>query len=279
MEYENHRVLPKQPFFVLATKKYYKSVLMDYGISHFYQFTAEPGVGQEAVAIPDGTVDILFCCNADHPFANICGTVMHPQAVIHRVSLYFGVRFLPGIVPANFNVSQADLVEHEIPVQEVVKDKELFARIMEADNFEKKQNVFMDSYLRYYYAEEHKDSNMELYLCMLKEIIGTAGEISVADMAEKLVYSERYVNKIFKGFAGLAPKKYCKLMKFQYLLDHLDISGEEQNLALLAYDMGFYDQSHMIKIFKDYTMYTPQKYLEFMQKEQFSTRLIVLENN
>ena len=277
MDYGKCQILPKQPFFVLAAEKYYKSVIMDYGISHFYQFTADTGVEQEAVAIPDGTVDILFCCNKEKPEANICGTVMHPQEVIHKRGLYFGVRFMPGIVPANCAVSQADLIENEIPLQEVAKDQELFEQIVMADSFEERQKLFMNSYLHYYHKEKPKDSSLELYLYMLKEIIETVGEISVADIAEKMVYSERYVNKIFNEFAGLSPKKYCKLMQFQYLLDHLDLSKGQQNFALLSSDLGFYDQSHMIKTFKDYTDYTPQKYVDFMHKERFVHRLVILK--
>ena len=144
------KIFPKQPFFVLAAEKYYKSVIMNYGIAHFYEFVAEPGVGQEAVAIPDGTVDILFCCNEEKHWANICGTVMHPHVVLHEEGLYFGVRFLPGVVPANCDVSMADLVEQEIPLQDVLKDRDLIDRIIEARNFEERQNIFMESYLKYY---------------------------------------------------------------------------------------------------------------------------------
>ena len=169
------------------------------------------------------------------------------------------------------------MIENEIPLQEVVKDQELFEQIVMADSFEERQKLFMNSYLHYYHKEKLKDSSLELYLYMLKEIIETAGEISVADIAEKMVYSERYVNKIFNEFAGLSPKKYCKLMQFQYLLDHLDLSKGQQNFALLSSNLGFYDQSHMIKTFKDYTDYTPQKYVDFMHKERFVHRLVILK--
>lgn len=271
------KIFPKQPFFVLAAEKYYKSVIVNYGISHFYEFTAKPGVGQEAVAIPDGTVDILFCCNEEKPWANICGTVMHPHVVIHEEGLYFGVRFLPGTVPANCDVSMADLVEQEIPLQDVLKDRDLFDRIIEARDFEERQNIFMESYLNYYYTDSKEESSRKIYRYMIKEIIATAGEASVAAMAEAMAYSERYANKVFKEYSGIAPKKYCKLMQFQYLLDHLDLSEKEVNFALLSSDLGFYDQSHMIKTFKDYTAYTPQKYVDFMHREQFSDRLIILD--
>ena len=204
---------------------------------------------------------------------------MHPHVVLHEEGLYFGVRFLPGVVPANCDVSMADLVEQEIPLQDVLKDRDLIDRIIEARNFEERQNIFMESYLKYYYTDSKEDSSRKIYRYMIKEIVATAGEASVAAIAEAMAYSERYANKVFKEYSGIAPKKYCKLMQFQYLLDHLDLSEKEVNFALLSSDLGFYDQSHMIKTFKDYTAYTPQRYVDFMQKEKFNTRLIVLENN
>lgn len=269
------KVLPKQPLFVLATQKYYKSIVTKNGISHFYSFRAEKGAKTDAVAIPDGTIDILFCCDKDYPEANICGTVMHPKVVLHKDCPYFGIRFLPGVIPKNCDVSMADLVENQIPLKEVLKDKTLFERIIEAKNFEQRQKLFMDSYLNDYYEEEKTKSNQEIYNYMIREIVSNAGEITVAQMAKNMMYSERYINKIFKEFTGISPKKYCKLMQFQYLLDHLDLSKEELNFAVLSSDIGFYDQSHMIKDFKHYTDYTPQKYFDYMHKEKFNNRLII----
>ncbi|RKD34959.1 hypothetical protein [Lacrimispora algidixylanolytica] len=48
---------PKQPGFVLVTGAYKKYSLIQYGISHFYQFEAECDF---MTAISDACVDILF---------------------------------------------------------------------------------------------------------------------------------------------------------------------------------------------------------------------------
>ena len=66
-------------------------------------------------------------------------------------------------------------------------------------------------------------------------------------------------------------------MRFQYLLDCLDPHGDVEDFAVLSLDTGFYDQSHMIKNFKDYTYITPRKYVSMMQKEKFNNRLIIME--
>lgn len=57
---ECFNVLPKQPYFVMATTQYYKSLVMKYGISHFYNFIVDEKSENHLLAIPDGCVDILF---------------------------------------------------------------------------------------------------------------------------------------------------------------------------------------------------------------------------
>ena len=64
---------PKQPFFVTSSRSYEKFILNRFGIVHFYHcFTGT----EPRYAIPDGCVDMVFCCNPKHPYAEICGTVL-----------------------------------------------------------------------------------------------------------------------------------------------------------------------------------------------------------
>ncbi|MFR4476191.1 MAG: hypothetical protein ACLT3Y_02490 [Ruminococcus callidus] len=83
---------PKQPFFVTSSRSYEKLILNRFGIVHFYHcFTGT----EPRYAIPDGCVDR---CSAvtNHPYAEICGTVLAPGGAFRSNTTYFGVRFLPG---------------------------------------------------------------------------------------------------------------------------------------------------------------------------------------
>lgn len=81
---------PKQPFFVTASESYIKYVMNRFGIVHFYQCRT----GKEPrYAVPDGCVDMVFCCNPSHPSADICDTTdfrkqisafMHSYMKIYR---------------------------------------------------------------------------------------------------------------------------------------------------------------------------------------------------
>ena len=70
---------PKQPFFVTSSEQYYKYTFHQYGIVHFYQCRTNT---QPRYAIPDGCVDMVFCCNPLMPSAEICGTVLAPESVL-----------------------------------------------------------------------------------------------------------------------------------------------------------------------------------------------------
>ncbi len=56
-------ISPKQPYFVMNTSQYYKAVVMNYGISHFYAFRRNRTIDSSIFAIPDGSIDIYFCCD------------------------------------------------------------------------------------------------------------------------------------------------------------------------------------------------------------------------
>ena len=60
MEDNDLKIRPKQPYFVMASSKYYKSVILKYGISHFYSFELTEGKDNAVLAIPDGCVAVSY---------------------------------------------------------------------------------------------------------------------------------------------------------------------------------------------------------------------------
>lgn len=129
MEKDDLKIRPKQPYFVMAASKYYKSVVLKYGISHFYHFELTEEKEHVILAIPDGCIDILFCCDETHPEARICGTVLSPSLVFNqKATYYFGVRFLPGKVPDICNIPMSEAINQEIPLEEVIQDKDLIKK-------------------------------------------------------------------------------------------------------------------------------------------------------
>lgn len=107
-------------------------------------------------------------------------------------------------------------------------------------------------------------------------MIENTGNITINELAEKTGYTQRYVNRIFTECYGMSPKVFSKLMRFQYLLDNLNLGLEQVDFTRMAQDMGDYDQSHMMKEFKAFTETTPKRYLLDLKQTEYDKRLIII---
>ena len=65
-------------------------------------------------------------------------------------------------------------------------------------------------------------------------------------------YSHRTLISLFRRCVGLTPKQYCRVLRFQHLLERMS-SRRLAPLADLAADAGFADQAHFIRDFKSFT--------------------------
>ncbi|MBV4418486.1 helix-turn-helix domain-containing protein [Clostridium tyrobutyricum] len=273
-------ISPKQPYFLLGTSYYYKSIIMNYGISHFYCFQKDAKIESPIVAIPDGCFDILFLCDEYKPHAYVCGTVLHYKSILNSKNKYFfGVRFLPGSSFKFKDVTMSELVENEVPFLEIIKDTELFEKIVSSRNFNYQIQIFMDKYLKLYNYSETANKYKDLNKIIMNNIMETAGQIRVKELAEVTGYSDRYITKVFSESFGLSPKVFCKLIRFQYLLENLNNFKREmfyKNFTDISIKSGYYDQSHMIKDFYEFTNTTPSKYMNYLQKTEYKNKLIII---
>lgn len=264
----------KQPYFVLASDCYYKAVIMDYGISHFYCFTKRSNLQNNIIAIPDGCIDILFGCDPEEPYADICGTVLSPTVTHNNKDLYFfGVRFMPGNILANKKISMAELVENEVPLLDIIEDREFFEKIVTSRDFKFQIQVFMEEYLKQYKKYETRTQSIAATVTDL--IIESSGQRKIQEIADMTGYSVRYINRVFTDTMGLSPKSFSKLMRFQCLVGNLN-NALNMDMADLSVDMGYYDQSHMIKDFCKLADATPTNYLSSLKEQGYTKKLILI---
>lgn len=80
----------------------------------------------------------------------------------------------------------------------------------------------------------------------------------IDDVACQYGITSRYLQKLFLKHTGLTPKLYRRINRFQHSLRLL--SKRETPLTSIAYDCGYFDQSHFIREFKSFTGLTPSSY-------------------
>jgi len=93
----------------------------------------------------------------------------------------------------------------------------------------------------------------------MEEIINDLDQDSLASLAQKLSCSKKSVIASFHKIVGTSPQKFFTLQKITKAI-HSIVSNPDVKLTTLAYEQGFYDQSHFIRIFKEHMGYSPQKF-------------------
>lgn len=83
--------------------------------------------------------------------------------------------------------------------------------------------------------------------------------LAFEQLSEQIGYSQKHFIDMFKRQVGVAPKRYMKIMRFQKAILEIekDASAHWSEIALRN---GFYDQSHFIHEFRDFSGFTPGEY-------------------
>ena len=94
----------------------------------------------------------------------------------------------------------------------------------------------------------------------LTEFSGVPHTRSVGDVIDRIGLSIRHFIQVFDKEVGLTPKLYCRIQRFQHAI-RLAHQGEDIDWADLAATSGYYDQSHMIRDFQEFSGLNPSAYL------------------
>ena len=81
----------------------------------------------------------------------------------------------------------------------------------------------------------------------------------IADIAAGLGVSHGHLDRQFTEQVGLSPRTLARILRMRRLLDHIDVY-ETVAWADLAAELGWFDQSHLIRDFQRHTGVTPAEY-------------------
>jgi AraC-like DNA-binding protein len=111
---------------------------------------------------------------------------------------------------------------------------------------------------------------------LAERLFAPAG-IRITDVVAEIGYSQRHVLGLFRRWVGLSPKQYGRIRRFQQVLTAVTRSGgpvdhetavlfrarvaTEPDWAEVAIAHGYYDQSHLVHDFKEFSGLTPRAYV------------------
>ncbi|MCX6315694.1 MAG: helix-turn-helix transcriptional regulator [Bacteroidetes bacterium] len=89
-------------------------------------------------------------------------------------------------------------------------------------------------------------------------IIQAGGEWNIQDLSSQYCLSTRQFERKFRDCAGFTPKRYARIIRFQKAASGYGTSF--RSLTELAHYCGYYDQSHFIHDFREFSGLHPKAY-------------------
>jgi len=207
--------------------------------------------------VADGCIDIFFELNnpKDNFVMGFCKKFT--EFPLDNSFHYIGVRFLPTMFPQLFRINAAELSNRFEQLDNVVPKVSAFI----ADNFhhhlttEQIQLTF-DSYFINLVENTSFDNDSRLYNAIGK-ILQEFGVVNIEqDLGTGI--SQRQLRRLFEFYIGETPKTFAKVVRFQNIL-RAKPSSQSLRQNKLFFDVGYYDQAHFIKEFKNFYGVTPSK--------------------
>lgn len=263
---------------------FYKEIIpqssLQQHIKCFWVFENSYGDNHFERMLPDGFIDLVFHYGQKPKLvidgkeitkpSNFLGGHLVSSALLHFSGelKMFGIKFYPWATASLYKMPAYELNNLRIPVSEI-----LGAWVNEYQNL-MMQELNKGSYLWVVQQLEKvlqvklfaPSNHQKLIKSCFEKIYSSQGKISVEEAGFETGYSSRYIQKLFERYKGKSFQYYCRLSRLHYALQYSKLKGSP-SFTDLAYEAGYYDQSHFIKDFTGFTGLTPSAF--FAQENSY----------
>jgi len=230
-------------------------------VSSYYGYREETGAPLTRREGPGADVVVILTFEEDwlidgEPRTSFVGGLRNDQVTTEHQGRSHGMQV--NIVPTSayrmLGVPMSALASKTVPLEDVLGNTlpvERLAKLDWAERFEL-VDAALTKRLDYRPVSSHE---VEWAWHRLR---ATHGGIPIADLARELGWSRKRIVARFREEVGLTPKAAARLFRFEHareLAGHLP-------WAEVAFECGYYDQSHLINDFRAVTGRSPETFLQ-----------------
>jgi len=207
--------------------------------------------------VADGCIDIIF--QLDDPSQNfVMGFCKkHTEFFLDNTFHYIGIRFFPTMFPTLFKIDAKELSNRFEKLEPVAKETSHFI----TDNFSDIDPIStVKNKLDRYFIRKIEEKNLDVdkrFLHALNIILKNFGVVKVQTNLD-IGLSPRQLRRYFEYYIGDTGKTFSQVVRFQNILNSKP-STQSLKQNKIFFDLGYYDQSHFIKEFKNFYGVTPGK--------------------
>ena len=239
-------------------REYQPNILLLPYIETYWTGIGFGGERESQRILPDGCVDVIFKFDKIKGIflARIVGTmttffeINYPQTME-----MFGIRFKPAGITVFTRVPVNEFTDRdvELALVETLFDKCFYETLPEKQSMEEiithTDNYLINRIPCLYQFDKQIIRAIDL-------IFLAKGQLSPAKVASDVCLCQRHFERRFKSAIGISPKTFAKIVRFKQALRYLRNSSY-QDLLSVAIECGYYDHTHLIKDFRDFSGETP----------------------
>lgn len=243
-------------------------------IKYIYILRSQAGeiIQKPHLLIPDGTFELIlnfgntvYHANQNQkamqrPEALLAGGFHKPFSLHYTGSIYMvGIVFNPVyqnlLLNDRMNLYSASLVNAE-----QIFGKGLHTLIESLYDLSATEILreYIEKYFMQFFTDHHDPAHKESLRMAIEAIQRTRGNIDLAKLASHVCMSTRNFRRVFTETIGMSPKEYIRIVRSKNVL-HL--TKQEKPMEAIAFELGYYDPSHLIRDFKEISGATPRTYV------------------
>lgn len=167
----------------------------------------------------------------------------------------FGVVLQPFAPMLLFNIPAIELKNELVNLESLIgqEGKDISEQIMLADG-NHQRILFMNQFL----SKQTEDVKHSSIIHSVRSICMNEGNVNIPQLSNQSFLSQRQFERKFKQLVGFSPKSFSRIVRFKATIDNY--RANNKTLTEIAYDFGYYDQSHFIEEFKQFSGYSPKLY-------------------
>jgi len=171
-----------------------------------------------------------------------------------------GVHFRPGCAFPFLGISPAEIVNTHAPLEDLWASvaRNLREQLLEArspsDRFRILERALLERLRR-------ARPGHPAVRVAVRALSPPGSKTRVVDVAEAVGLSRRRLIEVFEREVGVTPKLYARLERFHRVKQRIASLGAPPSWASLALECGYFDQSHMLRDFVEFSSMSPASYL------------------
>lgn len=107
-------------------------------------------------------------------------------------------------------------------------------------------------------AQANNSSKVNQIINHIRKSVYQASEVRIKNLADHFNMSENYISSYFKKQTGESLKTY--ILKYRLNLVMYRLKKSNDTISEIAYDLGFFDDSHLSRLFKQEFGVTPKEF-------------------